>query len=238
MSELTEGVKLVKTRKAWDKLSAATETCGGKLKRGVAFRGGLEGGIQELLETLENWNTYFWCMLVLGLVFAGKKDDHSFFLQYSGVQVILSLVVPVSIVRCAWGISPQLVPLTLATATWDAETSGKTGFVKPVWDKLLEQWFSGDRASTSFVADTFSGWLHQRYCQPLVSQTSVRFFRLCSMVILVLWRIIELLRLSFHVRFECHYLLRLLSLSTVSALELTTATCNAETLGQDRVCEA
>ena len=68
--ELTEGVKLVKTRKAWDTntaklllgvgpnvhtrlvfLSAAIETCRGKLKRGVASRCGLENGIQELLGT-------------------------------------------------------------------------------------------------------------------------------------------------------------------------------------------
>ena len=74
MSELTEGVKLVKTRNASDKnavklllcvgsnlhsqfvlLSAAMETCGGKLKRGVASRRGLENSIQELLETLKNW---------------------------------------------------------------------------------------------------------------------------------------------------------------------------------------
>ena len=74
MSELTEGVKLVKTRKAWDKntlklllcvspnlhsqlvfLPAAIESCGGKLKRGVASRGGLGNSVQEQhLETLEN----------------------------------------------------------------------------------------------------------------------------------------------------------------------------------------
>ena len=61
MSELTEGVKLVALvcRSQLVFLSAATETCGGKLKRGVASLGGLESGIQELLKTLENWSAQF-----------------------------------------------------------------------------------------------------------------------------------------------------------------------------------
>ena len=43
--------------------------------------------------------------------------------------------------------------LGLTTATGDAETSGKTVFVKLDWDKLMEQWKSGDRAATSVVAE-------------------------------------------------------------------------------------
>ena len=62
--------------------------------------------------------------------------------------------------------------LELTTATWDAETSGKTVFVKfyapwcghckkmkPDWDKLMEQWNSGDRAATSVVAEVRGGCL-------------------------------------------------------------------------------
>ena len=44
--------------------------------------------------------------------------------------------------------------LDLTTATWDAETSGKTVSVKPDRDKLMEQWKSGDRTAKSFVAGT------------------------------------------------------------------------------------
>ena len=70
--ELVEGVRLVKTRKAWDKntlkllvcvapemagyvqsFATAVVASGGKLKRGVAPRGGLENDLQELLDTLE-----------------------------------------------------------------------------------------------------------------------------------------------------------------------------------------
>ena len=70
--QLASGVQLVKTRKAWDKatlkllicvnprletqmamVSSGIETCGGKIKRGVAPRGGLESGVQDLLDTLE-----------------------------------------------------------------------------------------------------------------------------------------------------------------------------------------
>ena len=72
----------------------------------------------------------------LGLMFAGKKDDYSFFLQYCGVDIILSFVV----FRCAWGVFFSIASASdLTTATWDAGTSGKTGFVKPDWDKLMEQ---------------------------------------------------------------------------------------------------
>ena len=70
--QLVLGVQLVKTRKAWDKVtikllicvspglelqmalvSSGIEACGGKIKRGVAPRGGLENSVQDLLETLE-----------------------------------------------------------------------------------------------------------------------------------------------------------------------------------------
>ena len=45
-------------------------------------------------------------------------------------------------------------------ATWSAEkTSGKTVFAKPDWDKLMEQWNSGNRAAAAVV----SGVLFQVY---------------------------------------------------------------------------
>ena len=34
-------------------VSSGIEACGGKIKRGVASRGGLENSVQDLLETLE-----------------------------------------------------------------------------------------------------------------------------------------------------------------------------------------
>ena len=49
-----------------------------------------------------------------------------------------------------------LSALELTTGTCDAETSGKTVFVKLDWDKLMEQWNSDNRAVTSFVSSILS----------------------------------------------------------------------------------
>ena len=55
--------------------------------------------------------------------------------------------------RLARHFSPQSSALVLTTATWDAETSGKTVFMKPDWDKSMEHGNSGDRAATSVVPE-------------------------------------------------------------------------------------
>ena len=63
-------------------------------------------------------------------------------------SAVLLFVVPMSVV-VALGVLlfSTAGPLELTTATWDAETSGKTVFVKPDWDKSLEQGNNG--AATS-----------------------------------------------------------------------------------------
>ena len=92
-------------------------------------------------------------MLVLVLMFAGKKDDYSFF-----CSTVVSRLSFHSSSQCQFfvvlGGIIFLRQLVHSTLQLRRGTSGKTEFVKADWDKLLEQWYSGDRGATSFVADT------------------------------------------------------------------------------------
>ena len=84
---------------------------------------------------------------------AEKKDDHRVS-TFVVVQLVLSLVVPMSLpVALGVLLFSTVSALEFTTVTWDAETSGKTVLVKPDWEKLMEQWNSGDRATTSVVAE-------------------------------------------------------------------------------------
>ena len=67
-------------------------------------------------------------------------------------SAVLLLVVPLSVVF-ALGVLlfSTAGALELTTAKWDAEISGKTVFVKPDWDKSMEQGNNG--AATSVVPE-------------------------------------------------------------------------------------
>ena len=231
-SELTEGVKLVKTRKAWGQntvklllcvgpnlhaqqlfLSAAVETCGSKLKRGVGWRMASKNSWRLWKIGVHNLGACW----VFGLLChctsecSLRRRITAAFFSVVVVQIVLSLVVPMSIF-VALGVLffSTTGALELTTATWDVETSDKTVFARPDWDKSMVQGNSGDRAATSVVASTFFPFLHctRSLC---VNCLVFVFSRPWSMVILVLWRI---------------------TVAPVSALELTTATCKAETSGK------
>ena len=98
--------------------------------------------------------------------------------------------------------------LELTAAKRDAETSGKTVFVGPEWDKLTEQRNSGDRAATPVVVSVFEVDCTSDTVQLLCDLSGVRGFPTLKLEILVLWRMakeagIFLLRKFATEFFEC-----------------------------------